>query len=131
MLPAAQHERADPVDERLGLMGAEVGSVPPGVETFGEERLARPERADPRQDSLVEERRGEGPPVVLAQEPGRHLGGIPVLAEDVGAEVPDEAVLVAGPDEVDLAQREPERRPPRTAECRPEVGAGQRPRGLG
>ena len=101
------HEALDPVQERGELSIAQLRHRPPRVDALDPQTLAGPHRPDPGEVALVEQARRDE--VVSAAQPsGAQVGdraiAVPVLAEDIGAEVSDEGGLVVGADQVEPAE---------------------------
>jgi phage shock protein A len=101
MVEVGPHQRAGPLHQR-GQVG-DVGDSHPWVDAEQEQRLHLVEVADPREVALVEDGDADLLVGVLAQ-PSQGLVEVPVGAEDVGAQMADQAVLLGGGHEVDVVQ---------------------------
>ncbi len=107
----------------------EVGHGPDrgrGVHPGGEAELGGVHVADAGQVGLVEERLADGR-LGLAVQVGQRALLVPVGAEEVGAEVADDLVLVVAGDQLHDAEREPDGDGPGVGQHHAGVGGGPRP----
>ena len=98
-----------PGDDGPQLARAELADGCPRPHTLQVQHLRVPHRADAGEVALVEQRRPDVP-VRAAQQVGDGDLGVPVGAEQVGAEMSDEAAFVGRADEVDHPELGADRR---------------------
>jgi hypothetical protein len=87
-----------------------------------EQRLRHVHGPEARQVPLVEQGLADGAPRLAGE--ARHGGGrVPVLAEQVGAEVPSDLVFPCGRQDLGDAEQVPGGQPPRVGKHQPELVA--------
>jgi hypothetical protein len=118
VVPVGQHQGPGLRDDGLEVL--DVGDPGPRVHPAEEERLDLVEVADPGQVPLVEDRHPDLL-VRLCPQPAQRLVEVPVRAEDIGPEMPDQPVLVGGRHDLDVVQAVPDALPPVVGEHHADV----------
>ena len=127
VVPVEGEEPMDPVDHPTDLNARQTCRGVPRAQPLEEKSLAGIERSGASKIALVQKGRTDGAPA--GGDPAGCLGGIPVSAEDVGSEVPEEPALLNGCQQVHVAKAQAQRGPSRRGDQSAQLRVGQRPAG--
>ena len=125
VVPVNVEESMDPLDDPTDLSARQTCRGVPRAQPLKEESLTGVEGSDAGEIALVQQ--GGTDRGVGCAEPACCLDGVPVRAEDVGAEVPEQMALVAGLEQVHLAEPNAQSGPSRCGDHSAQLRVGQGP----